>query len=112
MAACDHFCLKTLRFKLLNKVGDQLHQNPLKVVYLCVFSLIYGLMFENLIVSNYDSMNLVGGEGDRDGEGVVKALLSPLKTFNSLTACQRICFEAIGRRINTIHKGKGSASKH
>ena len=55
-------------------------------------------MFENLTVLNYDSMNPVGGEG------AVKAWLPPSKTINSLTACQRICFEAIGRRINTIHR--------
>ena len=75
-------------------------------------------MFENLVVLNYNSMNLVGGEGDGDGnmEGVVKGWLPPLKTISLLIACQRICFEAIRRRINTIHKGKGkgkgSAGKH
>ena len=75
-------------------------------------------MFENLVVLNYNSMNPVGGEGDRDGvEGIVKAWLPPLKTISLLIACQRICFEAT-RRISTIHKGKGkgkgkgSASKH
>ena len=56
-------------------------------------------------------MNQVGGEGDGDIEGVVKAWLPPLKTIN-LTACQRICFKATQRRINTIHKGKGNTGKH
>ena len=65
-------------------------------------------MFENLTILKYDSMNPVGGYG----KGVVKAWLPPLKTINSLTICQRIFFEPTGRRINTIHKGKGSVSKH
>ena len=51
-------------------------------------------MFENLTVLNYDSMNPVGGEGEGDKKGAVKAWLPPLKTINSLTTCPTIFFEA------------------